>query len=121
MSFASIIDDFAQETEKDIQEFVEGKAKILFVKIVQRTPVDTGLFRANWQLSYNSPASGVLSSTDKMGAQTISDIMSKLKQWNKEDDIFLTNNQPHALPCEYGHSNQAPAGMVRISMAEMES
>lgn len=29
------------------------------------------------------------------------------------DTAYLVNNLPYAVPLEYGHSSQAPAGMVR--------
>jgi hypothetical protein len=34
--------------------------------------------------------------------------------------IWLMNNLPYAQPLEYGHSSQAPAGMVRISVIEVQ-
>ena len=36
--------------------------------------------------------------------------------------IYLTNNLPYAMALEYGHSQrQAPAGMVRITVARWQS
>jgi hypothetical protein len=30
------------------------------------------------------------------------------------------NNLPYAVPLEYGHSKQAPGGMVRITLARFQ-
>jgi len=30
--------------------------------------------------------------------------------------IYLVNNLPYAIPLEYGHSSQAPGGMVRLTV-----
>ncbi|WP_256203847.1 MULTISPECIES: hypothetical protein [unclassified Pseudomonas] len=30
------------------------------------------------------------------------------------------NNLPYAIPLEYGHSTQAPAGMVRVTLANFQ-
>ena len=36
------------------------------------------------------------------------------------DTAYLVNNLPYAVPLEYGHSSQAPAGMVRVTIAEFQ-
>ncbi|MNJ81742.1 hypothetical protein D3C77_807050 [compost metagenome] len=33
---------------------------------------------------------------------------------------FIVNNLPYAIPLEYGHSSQAPAGMVRVTLANFQ-
>jgi nitroimidazol reductase NimA-like FMN-containing flavoprotein (pyridoxamine 5'-phosphate oxidase superfamily) len=33
---------------------------------------------------------------------------------------YLVNNLPYAVPLEYGHSKQAPGGMVRITLARFQ-
>jgi hypothetical protein len=34
---------------------------------------------------------------------------------------WIYNNLPYAIALEYGHSRQAPNGMVRIALAEIEA
>ena len=33
---------------------------------------------------------------------------------------FIVNNLPYAIPLEYGHSTQAPNGMVRITVERFQ-
>ncbi|MNT90915.1 hypothetical protein D3C72_2319290 [compost metagenome] len=33
---------------------------------------------------------------------------------------YLINNLPYAIPLEFGHSNQAPNGMVRVTIARFQ-
>jgi hypothetical protein len=34
--------------------------------------------------------------------------------------IYIVNNLPYAIPLEYGHSSQAPQGMVRLAAIEFQ-
>lgn len=81
----------------------------LSTEIVRRTPVDTGRARANWFLSEGTPRIETTSSTS---AQSFS--ASALTGRNP---IYITNSLPYIVPLEYGHSKQAPAGMVRTAIA----
>ena len=34
--------------------------------------------------------------------------------------VYFCNNVPYAYPLEFGHSQQAPGGMVRVTAAEFQ-
>lgn len=71
---------------------VEKKVALeVFKRIVARTPVDTGLARDSWVLSGSAP------------------------------NYLISNPQPYINKLEHGSSKQAPAGMVRITLAELEN
>jgi hypothetical protein len=80
-------------------------------KITANTPVDTGRARANWYLSDGSPR---IETTQATIPQVYSpgDITG-------DSIIYITNSLPYIVPLEYGHSKQAPMGMVRIAIAEI--
>jgi len=65
-------------------------------RIAQRTPVDTGRARGGWQMEHTRPSSNV-------GRVTIS------------------NQVPYIIYLEYGSSQKAPQGMVRITMQEIHA
>ncbi|WP_146009824.1 hypothetical protein [Janthinobacterium sp. ROICE36] len=71
-----------------------------------------GRFRANWQLSLGSPATGVLDKVDKDGSATIAAHAAANKAAKAGDVIYLVNNLAYAKRIEEGWSGQAPIGVV---------
>lgn len=110
------------EKAKDRAELVARKVALdMFSKIVLKSPVDTGRFRGNWQVSVGAPAMGTLNTTDKSGGTAIGRITGAATTLGLGQTIYLTNNLPYAVRLEYGHSKQAPAGMVRTTIDEFEA
>ena len=80
-----------------------------------------GRFRANWQVSIGSPATGEVNAIDENGGPTKAAGEAVAMTFRHEDRVvYVTNNLPYAIPLEYGHSTQAPAGMVRITVANFQ-
>lgn len=77
-----------------------------------KTPVDTGRARANWFMAEGAP------DTSATAAKTPKDYARGDFQANGVP-IFITNSLPYIVALEYGHSKQAPAGMVRVTLAEI--
>lgn len=86
-------------------------ALMLWSRIVARTPVDTGLARANWFLSEGRPRREATTSVVPEAPPALTG----------DSVIYLTNNVPYIVPLEYGHSRQAPNGMVRLAIAEVQA
>src|SRR5262245_29124586 len=78
-----------------------------------------GRFRGNWQVSIGEPITDELPRIDPNGALTIAAGSSVLKDAPAGIPIFIVNNLPYAQRLEYGWSKQAPAGMVRVTVAEL--
>ena len=78
-----------------------------------------GRFRANWNAGVGA--------IDKTTTESTSDSVAKAKVTATVESftfdgksIFLTNSLPYSLRLEHGHSKQqAPAGMVRLSLVEI--
>lgn len=77
-----------------------------------------GRFRANWQHGMNVPQSGVTNAVDASGNETISALGARISSADPFGVHFIVNNLPYARALEYGHSSQAPAGMVGVTVAE---
>lgn len=103
----------------------------VFSRVIMKTPVDTGRLRANWVVSVGDvPKKAVNESKmdpsgvtpDGSGSSaTKSEVLGELgKQKLAGTVVWLTNSLPYAYPIEYGHSRQAPQGMVRLSVAEVK-
>lgn len=79
-----------------------------------------GRFRGNWQIGLDTLPTEETGRIDKTGSRTLSAGMSVLEQFKvgMVQTIYIANNVPYAIPLEYGHSKQAPNGMVRLSVME---
>lgn len=118
MSNAAFKRNFSKLLERagDKAELVVRKVAQDFVaSFVLKSPVDTGRFRANWNTGIGSMSLSTSISTDSGAELRASSILPSYKAG---DTIYITNNLPYALRLEYGWSDQAPAGMVRTTIAE---
>ncbi|WP_085637904.1 MULTISPECIES: hypothetical protein [unclassified Pseudomonas] len=79
-----------------------------------------GRFRGNWQFSIGTPAEGELDQVDPAGNITLAKLKLQVEQLSIGQTAYLVNNLPYAVPLEYGHSRQAPGGMVRITLARFQ-
>lgn len=122
MSFSADISRFISKTEKSIETGVRKISLELFSKVILKSPVDTGRFRANWYASINMPSSMVTTMVDKTGTDSIRKAGSVAQSYKIGDAaIYLTNNLPYAHRLETGYSGQAPQGMARLSVMEIAS
>ena len=117
-----------------MDKVVRGTLLDLSRRIVLRTPVGNpslwasappagytgGQAKGNWQASIGSPETGTTSTIDKSGSATLASINGKTQ--NAPGNVwYLTNNLPYvSTALEYGSSTQAPTGMVRISLRELD-
>jgi hypothetical protein len=99
----------------------------LMNRIVLKTPVDTGRARGNWQLTQRSPAEDMVPETSAKVSSSETPPSAILKEAEQTasgsqlgDDIWISNNLPYIEALEEGHSQQAPHGMVALSLAEAE-
>ncbi|MEO8641846.1 hypothetical protein [Pseudomonas sp.] len=79
-----------------------------------------GRFRANWHLSINVVENVTFDEVDPGGQETIAALVSAVSDFTAGQTAYLINNLPYAIPLEYGHSQQAPGGMVRITVARFQ-
>lgn len=79
-----------------------------------------GRFRGNWQFSIDTPAEGVLDQIDVSGSVSIAVLKAQVQSLTAGQTAYIVNNLPYSIPLEYGHSTQAPGGMVRITLARFQ-
>lgn len=99
----------------------------LFRRIIEKTPVDTGRARASWTIAIAIPDRTVaaLGSYPEyqsgagpgvaMAASTLNGLAP-----GEYQPVWISNNLPYIAALENGHSQQAPSGMVSLSIAETE-
>lgn len=135
-------DELAARANQRIEDVVRGVAILMFQRVLLRSPVDTGRFRANWNLSFNTIDYSVRNTTDQTGDAKQSEINALLTA-PVGGIMYFCNSLPYARVLEYGeypnppkfgskkrgedgvaihvingYSMQAPNGMVRVTAQE---
>lgn len=95
---------------------VKKVAMDIAAQLVNRSPVDTGRFRANWRVGMGAPNMATSTSTDKAGSSTVMAMTGAIDSYTTGQTIWLTNSLPYAQRLENGWSKQAPSGMVRLTI-----
>lgn len=86
------IKDFADAVGASVEDIAAKIAMDAYAGVVQRTPVDTGRARGAWTIEQDGPA-----------------------------DWTIANNVEYIQALENGHSQQAPTGMVAVTLAGIET
>lgn len=137
LEFNADLRRFANRLDAEVDKVVRKVALDIFAGVVRRTPVATGALRASWQIGVNQVSSDRVNVTGNLTPAAASTIankeVDKIGNAGAGDVINITNNQPYAIVVEYGlfkgqgpkitsegYSKQAPAGMLRITIAEVE-
>src|SRR5512138_838013 len=120
MGFADQINAFVRKTNANADAIVRKVGISIAYSLIMKSPVDTGRFRGNWMLGVGSPdASTDINNFDAEGHSTYSRLQKEILDGVKFGDVFYrTNSLPYAGPLEYGWSQQAPQGMVRLTVVE---
>ena len=137
--FNADLEKFAQSIEGSVRTVRRRVAHDLFARINEKTPIGNvdawkplasgkkrepppgyvgGRLLASWNMTDGQPSDEVQpagqSSYPSKGKNTAA--FSK-----PYDTTWITNNIPYGEAVEFGHSKQAPAGMVRLSLSEVEA
>lgn len=138
-TFGLQLDDFARRVGLSGTTVAKRVGFDLFGRFVRKTPVDTGRARASWNISVNQPDRSVVGEVRtrlKKGTHLPKGIQRRglqqaINQLQSQtvfaltvqpgDTIWISNNLPYIGELENGHSQQAPAGMVAVSIAEVET
>jgi hypothetical protein len=116
--------DFSKASEQTLKKLDRGYRRIVlevFKRVIFRTPVDTGRARGNWQCSVGKPSESIIDILDKDGGSTFSRASGMVSAIQKMfSEYWLSNNLPYIGRLEYGWSQQAPSGMVRLTVAEFD-
>lgn len=115
MSFSGDLAKYCQAAGDKIDLVVRKTALQLQASMIEKSPVDTGRFKSNWQCGLG----GMNGDTNaKEGSDALGRTEVVLQGFKAGQTIFLSNNLPYAKKLEYGHSKQAPAGIVRLTVQD---
>lgn len=143
MTFAADLERFKLGAVAKTDATVRAVTQNLFNSIVLSSPVDTGRFRGNWQISMTAPITSETERLDPTGATVLAEIAAGIGPAGGK--TFLANNLPYAEVIEFGgypdpvkqgswvkgvgwviksiggFSKQAPAGCVRVNMTRIQA
>lgn len=115
-SFKKDMNLFADKVKVDFSKFRQIVSMKLKTKIEMRSPVDTGRLRGSWAVSDGAPSGWI---PPEGTSNALGPIEASFQ--HPFDTSYITSNLPYVMAMEFGHSQQAPAGMVRISLAELQT
>lgn len=106
-----------------LRKLTEATQKIsldVFSNVIRLSPVDTGRFRGNWQPSAGAPVAGELELLDPSGGAVTAKVSGFVEGVEAGDVIYMVNNLPYAEKLEDGSSQQAPNGMVKLTVQRFQ-
>jgi hypothetical protein len=77
-----------------------------------------GQFKANWRLGIGSIDGTTSEEIDPDGGATLDNIVGTIPEEAGGKVYFITNSLPYSVRLENGWSNQAPAGIVGLTVIE---
>lgn len=119
-SFSAQLGQFAEITKEKMDAIFQDILVELGESVIMLSPVDTGRFKGNWQLTAESPSNQSLINYDKEGLRTLEKLVSVANTLEAGQRAYIVNNLRYAIPLEYGYSQQAPSGMVRVTLARFQ-
>lgn len=126
--FAVSLREFEKVAEADIGDAVAKIAFDIYYRVTLKSPVDTGRFKGNWNVSVGAPDFSVTESFSQSSLGTAPDatkasaVQSVLLKVDGTKPVYICNGLPYAGRLEAGYSKtQAPLGMVDVTLIEMQS
>jgi hypothetical protein len=125
--------NFDKLTKEQTAALIKKVAFQVLKGVVEKTPVDTGRARGNWQVAVDTGAgTAAIGRTDQSGdaeanltegtSVAIGDGFAALTRVGPFSTVVIFNNVEYIVALEHGHSQrQAPRGMVALTIAEVQS
>lgn len=113
-SFAAQLADFQAKTEGKghavVREVVEEAGR----RLIERSPVDTGAFASNWNYGLETRDTRFTTATNIRTLNNLAEMPSKPAGFIH----YISNAAPYGPALERGSSQQAPQGMVGLTIVE---
>ena len=122
MSFGTDLRRFRIKTLATLEQVYRASLFDLNTAIILGTPVDKGILRNNWYISFIDDTELTTSEPAPTGTSTIERAKASLQNVGISSVVYIFNNLPYGPAIEYdGHSGKAPEGMVRINVAKWDA
>ena len=111
----------AQDIQKVQLHLTQNMTQVLVLlmaevdaRLKMKSPVDTGRFRASWTIGV-----GQIDTTVAPVGGTVATAEPRMPAITMGQTYYHANSLPYARRLEYGWSQQAPGGMVRLTAQEV--
>lgn len=118
--FAEALDKFGDEVNEWQIQMARDFGKAVLTGVVEKTPVFTGRAQGNWQVSRDAPSETAVPFPLFLESP-INKGYAVLNRMKKFQDAYICNNVAYITDLENGWSQQAPQGMVAVTLAEVSS
>lgn len=120
--FQLALDKWQDKVTLDVKKFTKLVTFKVFDRIILRTPVDTGRCRASWAIGVNEVKVDDQPATFAGGATAARSVADSRKIGVVDANLYVIANGLHYVEkLENGWSRQAPAGMVRLAIADVKT
>lgn len=109
------LEKIAERVQIDMHTAARKIMLDIFNNVLNRSPVRSGRFRANWNASLGIPDRSTTDSTNQGRGY---EQAKKAAALDLGAQVYFTNSLPYAVRLENGWSDQAPVGMVKVSVVE---
>lgn len=116
MSFQLDLARLIQRAEGRVDDVVRASTLRMGRQVVLMSPVDTGRFKGNWVYGANKINPDNQNPPDKSGGSSVTRLVTGVAAWKAGETMYFTNSLPYAKRLEYGYSQQAANGMVRLAV-----
>jgi hypothetical protein len=111
--------DMGEYVNQQMEKLLRVVVLDVDARLKMESPVDTGRFRASWQVGENSATGGIAPDGSYPSAPPLTRIGYS---WEKLGNIYsVHNNLPYATPLANGHSRQALTGWVQAIAKDAQS
>lgn len=118
MGFAADLNKLCERAGDKAALVVRRAALELQSGMIEKSPVDTGRFRSNFQCGIGAMNTDTSAAPEKSGSSALGRTETTLQGWKPGQTIWLTNSLPYAARIERGWSQQAPTGVVRLTVQD---
>lgn len=106
--------------QEDLAEWVVWVLTETLASLVEKSPVDVGTFQNNWLVSIGVRDGRTIPFPGNFSAEN-GQTIAAYAQTEGFPVVYLQNNLPYAGRLEDGYSGQAPAGVVGVTVTEMQA
>lgn len=109
---------YAERQKQTLLDIARAAIREASQRLIERTPVKTGRARSNYFFGLNAMPTETTDEADPAGEPSRQRIDAGLGAMRLGDRAFVVNSLDYIIPLEFGHSQQAPAGMMRVTARE---
>lgn len=107
---------FAKIVDINLRDLMRMLILKVWTGVTLKTPVDTGRARAAWGIVFGEPTIAPIPE----GTYGAPAFPAEIQVVDGSQVVYIINALDYIEALEDGHSQQAPAGMVRVTLAEIE-